>query len=158
MKLCSFFQVPVVFEGIAWLSFEDLCSRPLGATDYLSLAEAFHTVFISDIPRLDLNKQRNEMRRFITLIDILYESHTRVVCSADAPLTELYVVEKPEASSPVVAEMGAGKRGRHGHIPMSGEEEHFAFDRTVSRLLEMQSAAYLERHKEILLAKQLGQN
>ena len=49
-------KVPIAFEGIAWLSFEELCHQPLGAPDYLSLAESFHTIFISDIPKFDLNK------------------------------------------------------------------------------------------------------
>ena len=78
------------------------------------------------------------MRRFITLIDVLYEAHTRVVCSADVPLQSLYVVQAPQGKS------GASQ----------GEEENFAFDRTLSRLLEMQSKTYLDQHKAMLVSSQ----
>jgi len=107
-------QVPEQARGVARFSFEDLCAKPLGAADYLAIAETFHTVLIDDIPALSPAK-RNEAKRFVTLIDALYENKVRLICSAEVAAVELYPA-------------GDGA---------------FEFERTVSRLLEMQSDAYL---------------
>ena len=109
-------DVPQASGGVARLSFEELCARPLGALDYLALARNFHTLVLDEIPRLDFNR-RNEAKRFITLIDILYEHRVKLICSAEAPPDRLYKAEL-------------------GH-------EAFEFDRTISRLTEMQSESYL---------------
>jgi cell division protein ZapE len=108
--------VPATAKGVARFSFNDLCAKPLAAADYLAIAQEFHTVLIDHIPKLD-EAQRNEARRFILLIDTLYDEGTKLVCSADAPPEDLYV---------------AG----------DGAE---AFRRTASRLSEMQSDDYLKR-------------
>jgi cell division protein ZapE len=108
--------VPKAAMGVAWFSFEDLCARPLGAADYLTLARRFHTLILADIPVMDLAR-RNEARRFVTLIDALYETGVKLVASAAAAPAALYMAD-------------------------SGYEA-FAFDRTVSRLTEMQSDSYL---------------
>ena len=102
--------------GIARFHFEELCARPLGSLDYLAIARGFHTIIIENIPRLDFAR-RNETKRFITLIDILYEHHVKLICSAAAPPETLYQAER-------------------GH-------EAFEFARTISRLAEMQSESYL---------------
>lgn len=104
--------------GVGWVQFDDLCSRPLGASDYLEVARAFHTLFIEGVPVMG-QAQRNEAKRFITLIDILYDAGVKTVISADAPAESLY-------------------RGEQG-------AEVFEFDRTVSRLIEMRSHDYLAR-------------
>ncbi|MSO69606.1 MAG: cell division protein ZapE [Alphaproteobacteria bacterium] len=104
-------------KGVAWLSFAELCEQPLGPADYLALANSFHTLVLSGIPRLGKEK-RNEAKRFVTLIDILYEHKVHLVCAADAPPSELY-------------QAGDGA---------------FEFERTVSRLTEMQSEDYLSEH------------
>ena len=106
--------VPEQARGVARFGFEDLCAKPLGAADYLAIAEAFHTVLIDDIPALSPAK-RNEAKRFVTLIDALYENKVRLICSAEVGANELYPA-------------GDGA---------------FEFERTVSRLLEMQSQDYL---------------
>ncbi len=95
-------------------SFQELCANNLGAEDYLTIAANFATLFMDDIPKLTPEK-RNEAKRFVTLIDALYEAKTKFVCSADAPPEDLY----PKGD-------GA-----------------FEFTRTASRLKEMQSDAYL---------------
>lgn len=105
--------------GIAWFTFEELCARPLGAADYIAIAEHFHTVFIAGIPRLSPDK-RDQAARFVTLIDALYEHRVKLVCAAAAQPGELYPA-------------GDGA---------------FEFERTVSRLMEMQSRDYLERAHE----------
>jgi len=110
-------------SNVAWFTFKDLCDKPLGAADYLAVATAFHTIFISGIPRLTM-QERDQVRRFITCIDAFYERHVKLVCTADLdPITLFHVTEEERKSS--IA------------------DEIFAWDRTVSRLMEMQSIKYL---------------
>jgi len=109
-------HVPRAAMGAARFSFADLCARPLGALDYLAIAHAFHTVVIEGIPVMD-DDSRNEAKRFIVLIDTFYDNHVKLVASAEAEPAGLY-------------------RGSEGF-----EAREFA--RTVSRLIEMGSAAYL---------------
>ena len=108
-------EIPKVAEGVAMADFGDLCEKPLGAGDYLAIAESFHTLLLRGIPKLGPDK-RNEAKRFVTLIDALYESKVNLICSAEAPPEELYTE-------------GDGA---------------FEFERTVSRLMEMQSEEYME--------------
>ena len=108
-------EIPKVAEGVAMVDFADLCEKPLGAGDYLAIAECFHTLLLRGIPKLGPEK-RNEAKRFVTLIDALYESKVNLICSAEAPPEELYTE-------------GDGA---------------FEFERTVSRLMEMQSEDYME--------------
>lgn len=109
-------HVPQALDGFARFGFADLCDRPLGPSDYLKVAETFHTVFIDNIPNLKA-ENRNEAKRFINLIDALYDNRTRVIVSAAAEPQDLYVAS-------------------HG-------TEAFEFDRTASRLIEMRSEDYL---------------
>ncbi|MEP3746833.1 MAG: AFG1/ZapE family ATPase, partial [Nitratireductor sp.] len=97
----------------ARFTFEELCARPLGARDYLAIAARFKTLFVEGIPVFD-DRGRNEAKRFILLIDTLYDKRLRLVASAAAQPQGLY-------------------RGR------TGTTESFEFDRTASRLIEMQS-------------------
>lgn len=108
--------VPKACKGVAVFSFKRLCEKPLGAADYLAIARSFHTLIIVAIPIMGASK-RNEAKRFNTLIDILYEQNVKLLASAEAPPEKLYVA-------------GDGA---------------FEFERTVSRLLEMQSEDYLKR-------------
>ena len=109
-------EVPAAAPGIARFGFRDLCDKPLGASDYLLVARAFHTLIIDNIPVMDVSR-RNEAKRFITLIDVLYENHVKLVASADAEPGGLYIATD----------------GR----------EAFEFERTASRLIEMRSESYL---------------
>ncbi len=109
-------EIPEAAGGVARFRFGDLCSRPLGASDYLAIAERFHTVIVEDIPRLTFER-RNEAKRFITLIDALYDARVKLLASAETEANELYQADT----------------GR----------EAFEFDRTVSRLIEMRSEDYL---------------
>lgn len=109
-------KLPQAAAGVARASFADLCAQAYGASDYLALAQDFHTLVLDDIPVMDMDR-RNEAKRFIILIDALYESHVKLVASAAAEPTGLYLA----------------RSGR----------EAFEFDRTVSRLIEMRSEEYL---------------
>ena len=107
-------HVPKSLKGVAVFSFKRLCGEARGAADYLAIARRFHTVILVGIPTMTL-EMRNEASRFITLIDQLYEHRVKLLAAADAEPADLYPV-------------GDGT---------------FEFARTVSRLEEMQSAAYL---------------
>jgi cell division protein ZapE len=108
-------RLPHVAGGHLRATFVSLCGVALGAQDYLAIAQAFHTVLLEDVPRLAA-ENRNEAARFVSLIDALYEAKTKVAVLAAA---------EPEALYPA----GDGA---------------FEFERTISRLQEMRSAAYLE--------------
>lgn len=109
--------VPRAAGDAARFTFADLCEKPLGARDYLAIAGRFSTIFIDHVPVLGEGK-RNEAKRFILLIDTLYDHHMRLVASAAAPPEGLYTA----------------KRGN----------EVFEFERTASRLVEMQSRDWLD--------------
>lgn len=101
--------------GVAWFTFDELCEKALGAADYIEIAKEFHTIILQNIPQLS-PEYRNEAKRFVMLIDAIYEHKAKFICSAAA---------KPEALYP----KGDGS---------------FEFERTVSRLIEMQSEDYLK--------------
>ncbi len=109
-------HIPKALKGVAVFSFKRLCGEARGAADYLAIARRFHTVIIVGIPILG-PQNRNEAARFVTLIDALYEYGVKLLASADAAPDGLYPV-------------GDGR---------------FEFDRTVSRLMEMQSEDYLQQ-------------
>ena len=108
--------VPMAAGGSARFTFADLCEQPLGARDYLAITRNYHTVFVENVPLMDRSVQ-NHAKRFINLIDTLYDNGTRLVISAEGPPEALYSAN-------------------------SGTEA-FEFSRTVSRLHEMQSVEYL---------------
>ena len=109
-------KVQKAVNGVARFSFSQLCENPHGAEDYLAIAERYPVVFLENVPKLTYDR-RNEAKRLMTLIDALYESKTKLVITADAPPDKLY----------------------------RGHDHAFEFDRTISRLMEMQSAKYLAR-------------
>jgi cell division protein ZapE len=108
--------VPQAAQNVARFSFADLCSQPLGATDFVALANRFDVVLIDAIPVLAAAR-RNEARRFINLIDALYDNHVKLIASAEGEPDALYE--------------GTDNR------------EAFEFQRTASRLIEMRSDEYL---------------
>ncbi|KAH0813157.1 hypothetical protein GEV33_009636 [Tenebrio molitor] len=131
--------------GVLDTSFEELCDRPLGANDYLHLAQFFHTVIIRDVPQMSL-KIKSPARRFITLIDALYDHRIKVVVSADVPIKELFLSQKPDAgisdeNRMLMDDLKIEKDDATASI-FTGDEEIFAFDRTISRLTQMQSEEY----------------
>jgi cell division protein ZapE len=103
-------------KGVGFFNFNELCEAPLGAADFLALAENIHTLLIDEVPQMCEDK-RNETTRFINLIDALYEAKVKLHLAAETPLDKL-------------APTG---------------ELNFPFQRTVSRLMEMQSEEYRKK-------------
>lgn len=103
-------------EDIAWFDFEALCGPPRSQRDYIELARCHQTVFLSDVPIMGASRD-DRTRRFIFLVDEFYDRRVKLVVSAEAPAQRLYI----------------------------GERLAFEFQRTVSRLTEMQTATYLGR-------------
>jgi cell division protein ZapE len=101
-------------EGIVWFDFEAICDGPRSQNDYIELSKEYHSVFISNVPALGRSND-DQARRFVNLVDEFYDRHVKLVLSAAMPLVELY----------------------------SDGKLNFEFQRTVSRLLEMQSHEYL---------------
>jgi cell division protein ZapE len=109
-------HVPCSSHGVARFSFADLCERPLAPSDYLRLAHDYHSILVDHIPVMDF-PQRNAAKRFITLIDTLYDNAVKLMASAEAEPVALY-------------------RATEGF-------EANEFKRTASRLIEMSSESYL---------------
>ncbi|CAD5211615.1 unnamed protein product [Bursaphelenchus xylophilus] len=136
---------------VAFLEFQELCDKPLGATDYLAIARVFHTVLIKDVP-VFTRQNLSASRRFITLIDTLYDLRTRIALSAAAPLQQLFQIDSDQPvelsdSQRILMDDLKVKEGEDGAAAnvFSGQEEVFAFKRTLSRLQEMQTDAYWTR-------------
>lgn len=105
-----------VAEDVAWFDFAQLCEGPRSQNDYIELARIYHAVLVSGVPRFT-TRSEDAARRFISLVDEFYDHNVKLIVSAEVPITELY----------------------------AGERLRFEFERTESRLLEMQSHDYLAR-------------
>jgi cell division protein ZapE len=103
-------------DGAIWFAFKELCEGPRGQADYIEIARCSHTVFLTDVPVLGPDAE-NAARRFISLVDEFYDRAVKLIVSAAAPVPELY----------------------------RGSKLTFEFERTESRLIEMQSQDYLSR-------------
>jgi cell division protein ZapE len=108
-------------EGVVWFDFQTLCCGPRSQNDYLEIANQFHTVLLSGVPYMP-PRMTNEARRFIWLIDVLYDHKIKLILSAEVPAVDLYT---------------------EGQITSE-------FSRTVSRLIEMQSRAYLDAPRRVI--------
>lgn len=105
-------------DGVAWFEFQELCETPRSQNDYIELARRFHSVLLENVPTFDQYKE-DSARRLINLIDVFYEHNVKLIISAEQVATEIYVGRNPQVK--------------------------FEFDRTVSRLSEMQSVEYLAK-------------
>jgi len=106
-------------DGVIWFDFENICGGPRSSHDYIEIAQEFHTVIVSEIPEFD-NTRNDEARRFIEMIDEFYDRNINLIVSAQADPTALY----------------------------QGVRLVKPFERTSSRLIEMQSRDYLSREKK----------
>ena len=158
-------QVARSNDRCAWFDFSELCDQPLGAADYISICNRFPVLIIDRVPQLDAN-HLDEARRFVTLIDVCYESRTRLVLAAKVPLDELFVdfeaqidssdgneelfvSEKGGNSSSFATTMIRTKEGEEFEWSATGlngaslaqlsgaNDLAFSFRRAVSRLVEM---------------------
>ncbi|CAK7353642.1 unnamed protein product [Dovyalis caffra] len=170
-------DVPETCNGVAKFAFEYLCGRPVGAADYIALAKNYHTVFISDIPMMSMQirdkarPSKGVARRFITLIDELYNHHCCLFCSAAASIDDLFKgteegtlfdlesfqfeteTEGGKLRTNVLAEGYVGSGGAPSGIVsmLSGQEEMFAFCRAYEQATK---GCYPSAHKyEILPGK-----
>jgi len=105
-----------VADDVAWFEFAELCDGPRSQNDYIELAREFHTVLLANVPQMD-GRMESQARRFINLVDEFYDRCVKLVVSAAEPIESLY----------------------------AGRQLKFEFDRTMSRLQEMQSREYLAR-------------
>ena len=105
-----------VAGDVAWFQFASLCEGPRSQNDYIELATLFTTVLVSQVPTLDANRE-DAARRFISLVDEFYDRRVKLVIAAEQSITDLY----------------------------QGQRLGFEFERTQSRLLEMQSQEYLSQ-------------
>ncbi|GBG31106.1 AFG1-like ATPase [Hondaea fermentalgiana] len=139
-------------EDVARFSFDDLCGKPMGAADYYAIASTFHTIFVDQVPVMRLN-MINQIRRFITMIDTFYDQNVVVVIGAEAPMGKLLdrgdVMGEDDSSKIADQIQEVDIIGDAAYVPArSNIDEIFAFDRTLSRLHEMQRADYLQRGRE----------
>lgn len=109
-----------VGDGVVWFEFRKICGDGRSQNDYIELAYCYQTVMVSDVPQFD-NDKEDSARRFISLVDELYDHNVKLILSAETSLTELY----------------------------QGQRLRFEFQRTQSRLIEMQSTHYLAREHQI---------
>ncbi|KAI0032103.1 AFG1-like ATPase-domain-containing protein [Vararia minispora EC-137] len=163
--------VPWSRGGACKFTFRELCEESLGPADYLTIASTYDTVAITAIPILRLS-EKNQARRFISLIDALYEARCRVLCLADVVPTQLFfpdatratqedvdvmmaesVAETQDVYRPNIASYDTPRMEEAPVAPttalaleelsiFSGKDEQFAYKRALSRLLEMTSARY----------------
>uniref|UniRef100_A0A3Q2DLR6 AFG1 like ATPase b n=1 Tax=Cyprinodon variegatus TaxID=28743 RepID=A0A3Q2DLR6_CYPVA len=129
--------------SIADCTFDELCGKPMGASDYLEMARIFDTVFIRHVPILTLTL-KDQARRFTTLIDNFYDKKVRVVLLAAAPLDRLFVHTggEDERDRQLLDDLGLTDDAAERLTLFTAEEEIFAFQRTISRLMEMQTETY----------------
>lgn len=111
-------RIPRACGRVAHFDFAQICGCPLGGSDYLALTKNFDTIIVDDVPAMSFDR-RNEAKRFIMLVDVLYEAKTKLILCAQAEIKDLYHAD-------------------HG-------AEALEFPRTVSRLVEMRSRQYLEQ-------------
>ncbi|KAK5582220.1 hypothetical protein RB653_003803 [Dictyostelium firmibasis] len=132
-----------VLDSIALFDFYELCDNALGADDYIELAKQFHTIFLENIPLMN-ESSKNQARRFIIFIDVLYEHKVKLICTAASSPGQLFMSEGANTNSADVRQLADDLKLTPEQLSrFTGEEERFMFSRAVSRLVEMQSDGYL---------------
>lgn len=160
--------VPIASEnGIARFTFNELCRSPLGPADYITICNAFHTVFLEDIPQMSIY-QKNEARRFLSFVDAAYESKVQLFCTAASSPDELFQLipsddplQEDKMHMEMMGEMAYDLELTQLELSslgiLTGEEEIFSFKRCISRLKEMQSELYqCQKHRLQAFSPYLG--
>ncbi|KAJ2047585.1 ATPase [Coemansia sp. S16] len=155
--------VPVAANGVARFSFAQLCKDAHSAADYIELAKHYHTLILTDVPVMSMSN-RNEARRFITLIDALYESHAVLIMSSEDDIYNLFTGKcEVDSFRAETAQLTGTVESAHlsevvtedkfNALAYAGEEEVFAFQRAVSRLVEMSSRHWIITGRNRILAE-----
>ena len=160
--------VPVASEnGVARFTFSELCRSPLGPADYITICNEFHTVFLEEIPQMNLY-QNNEARRFLSFVDAAYESKVKLFCTAASQPEGLFQLIPPDdplhedkMHIEMIGEMAYDLQLTQLDLSslgiLTGEEEIFSFKRCISRLKEMQSEFYQRQsHRPQMFSPYLG--
>ncbi|XP_052087704.1 AFG1-like ATPase isoform X1 [Mytilus californianus] len=139
--------LPRTCGGLLDTTFDDMCVKALGAVDYLEISKEFHTVILRNIPQMTL-RQKSAARRFITMVDTLYDNQVRLICTAEKEPKYLFQSsaisqQDYESNRMLMDDLGIQEQSDLSQASIfTGEEELFAFDRTISRLTEMQTEEY----------------
>ncbi|CAJ1944901.1 unnamed protein product [Sphenostylis stenocarpa] len=146
-------KVPLGANGCAYFPFEELCDRPLGAADYFGLFKKFHTLALEGIPIFGLHN-KSAAHRFVTLVDVMYESKARLLCTADGSPQDLFekVVTISEAKNMAPRTSSRSRKNDDSNLCVDNELG-FAKDRTISRLTEINSREYLDHHAAMFSEK-----
>lgn len=151
---------------VAQFTFQELCGEPLAAGDYLTLATSFESIIVTDIPYLTVD-QRDQVRRFITFLDAVYDNHTRIAVTAAAPFQDIFVEPENLGSSvfalsnkteeeiddkmendSLVTQHGFDKKiAKKAYMFAHLDEERFAFARALSRLTQMNSQSWIDDYR-----------
>ncbi|XP_077212018.1 uncharacterized protein LOC143847172 isoform X3 [Tasmannia lanceolata] len=170
-------EVPASCNGVARFTFDYLCGRPVGAADYIAVSKNYHTVFISDIPVMSM-RIRDKVRRFITLVDELYNHHCCLFCTAEASIDDLFQgtdegtlfdlesfqfeteTDDGKLRRDVLASGSMGSVAAPSKITslLSGQEEMFAFRRATPLYLEGVRGIhpYFQRNNQEVLSYHLN--
>ncbi|TDL29857.1 AFG1-like ATPase [Rickenella mellea] len=143
-------KIPESTSKVAKFSFKELCGNPLSAADYLEITETFPTLFVTDVPKMDIGK-KDLARRFITFIDACYESKTKLLTSSEVPIFQVFSddpdkgeVQISDHMRSVMDDLGLSNMAVGSSSMFTGEEEIFAFARACSRLVQMGSKEWAE--------------
>lgn len=151
---------------MAQFTFKELCGNALAAGDYLTLANSFESIIVTDIPYLTIN-MRDEVRRFITFLDAVYDHHTRIAVTAAAPFSDIFVepenlgdnlyelsnktdeeIDYKLENDALVTKHGFDKNiARKAFMFAHLDEERFAFARALSRLTQMGTQHWIDEVK-----------
>jgi len=141
--------IPASADNVAKFSFDELCGHPLSAADYLEVTKTFNTIFLSNVPKMNLN-QKDKARRFITFIDACYESRTKLFVSSEVPIFQMFSDDTSGSKGisdhqrSVMDDLGLSASTVGTSSIFTGEEEVFAFARCCSRLVQMGSKEWAE--------------
>lgn len=148
---------------VGQFTFKELCGEPLAAGDYLTLATSFESIIVTDIPYLTID-QRDEVRRFITFLDAVYDNHTRIAVTAAAPFQDIFVepenlgtsvfalsnktpqeIDDKLENDTLVTQHGFDKKiAKKAFMFAHLDEERFAFARALSRLTQMSTQSWID--------------
>ncbi|KAH7343416.1 AFG1-like ATPase [Rhizoctonia solani] len=142
-------RIPESAGRAARFSFLDLCGKPLSAADYIEVTREFETIFVTDVPSMNLG-QKDMARRFITFIDACYESKTKLFISSEVPITRIFSGDSENDAGisdhqrGIMDDLGLNSEAIGKSAIFTGEEEVFAFARACSRLVQMGTREWAE--------------